>query len=271
MLVDALPEKANLKQVLEDHKGLTVDVRMPSERQFRENQWYTLVLPFDIRVRDLSNALGYASVDLMNVANSKGGNLSLELFNQTIKANTPFIVQVDEKIDSLKKAQATDANKMGDIVFKGVQISTKNGNGADMNYVETDPFVQDAAHNTFTGVYNGKANVETTEYAIAEGPDEPVIVDGKDARGQFYHGYASRTWALFQTEAYWTPATGYEANVRISIEEPDGTTTVINGVDADAEVAYGEGWYTITGIKLDAEPTTSGTYIFNGKKVFIQK
>ena len=271
LLVDALPEKANLKQVLEDHKGLTVDVRMPSERQFRENQWYTLVLPFDIRVRDLSNALGYASVDLMNVANSKGGNLSLELFNQTIKANTPFIVQVDEKIDSLKKAQATDANKMGDIVFKGVQISTKNGNGADMNYVETDPFVQDAALNTFTGVYNGKANVETTEYAIAEGPDEPVIVDGKDARGQFYHGYASRTWALFQTEAYWTPAPGYEANVRISIEEPDGTTTVINGVDADAEAVAAEGWYTINGIKLEGEPATSGTYIFNGKKVFIQK
>ena len=267
LLVDALPEKANLKQVLEDHKGLTVDVRMPSERQFRENQWYTLVLPFDIRVRDLSNALGYASVDLMNVANSKGGNLSLELFNQTIKANTPFIVQVDEKI-----AAGKANGQMGNIVFKNVTISTKNGNGADMNYVETDPFVQDAALNTFTGVYNGKDNVLTTEYAIAEGPDEPVIVDGKDARGQFYHGYTNdREWSLFQTEAYWTPVAGSEANVRISIEEPDGTTTVINGVDADAEAVAAEGWYTINGVKLEGEPTTTGTYIFNGKKVFIQK
>ena len=61
------------------------------------------------------------------------------------------------------------------------------------------------------------------------------------------------------------------AKARIFIEDEDGTLTEINAVDADAEVAYGEGWYTINGVKLEGEPTTTGTYIFNGKKVFIQK
>ena len=41
-------------------------------------------------------------------------------------------------------------------------------------------------------------------------------------------------------------------------------------VEAEVEAEAAEGWYSVTGIKLDAEPTAPGTYIFNGKKVFFQ-
>ena len=55
------------------------------------------------------------------------------------------------------------------------------------------------------------------------------------------------------------------------IEEEDGTFTAINGVAAEADAAVaGEGWYTISGVKLNAQPTEKGIYIFNGKKVAIQ-
>ena len=237
-------EPIKLTQVLEDHKGVAVDVRMPSNRSFKKDTWYTFVLPFEIKVRDFSYALGYAVVDLMNEDNAKGGNLALELTTSTIPANTPFTLKVDEDLD---------AEDLAEIVFEGKTIDAK----ADY----TKPVaVTDAGGNTFYGTYEALEDMAINEYFIYQNT------------GKFYHGgHATRKFPIAQTEAYWVPKAGAEGNVRITIEEPNGTTTVIEGVDADAEAAAAEGWYTINGVKLEGEPTVSGTYIFNGKKVFIQK
>ncbi len=235
-------EPIKLTQVLEDHKGVAVDVRMPSNRSFKKDTWYTFVLPFEIKVRDFSYALGYAVVDLMNEDNAKGGNLALELTTSTIPANTPFTLKVDEDLD---------AEDLAEIVFEGKTIDAK----ADY----TKPVaVTDAGGNTFYGTYEALEDMAINEYFIYQNT------------GKFYHGgHATRKFPIAQTEAYWVPKAGAEGNVRITIEEPNGTTTVIEGVDADAEAAAAEGWYTINGVKLEGEPTVSGTYIFNGKKVFI--
>ena len=273
-LAEMLDEPRTLTQVLDDHQGATVNVVLNKDRQFRKDQWYTLVLPFDIRVRDLSSALGYAVADTMDLKNAKEANLKLDITVGTIKANTPFIVKVDETIPAgHKPAQNAQADLyMGDVVFEGKTI-------AEFEYLANDGVVSvaDQGGNTFYGTYAGKDNVLTTEYAIAEGPDYPVIVNGKDARGQFYQGYSNRTWPLFQTEAYWIPTEGSSAPVRIAIQEPDGTYTAISGVSADTleseagnAGAYGEGWYTISGVKLNAKPAVKGTYIFNGKKVLVK-
>ncbi len=237
-------EPIKLTQVLEDHKGVAVDVRMPSNRSFKKDTWYTFVLPFEIKVRDFSYALGYAVVDLMNEDNAKGGNLALELTTSTIPANTPFTLKVDEDLN---------AEDLAEIVFEGKTIDAK----ADY----TKPiFRTDAGGNTFYGTYEALEDMAINEYFIYQNS------------GKFYHGgHATRKFPIAQTEAYWVPKAGAEGNVRITIEEPNGTTTVIEGVDADAEAAAAEGWYTINGVKLEGEPTVSGTYIFNGKKVFIQK
>ena len=237
-------EPIKLTQVLEDHKGVAVDVRMPSNRSFKKDTWYTFVLPFEIKVRDFSYALGYAVVDLMNEDNAKAGNLALELTTSTIRANTPFTLKVDEDLD---------AEDLAEIVFEGKTID------ATVDY--TKPvFRTDAGGNTFYGTYEALEDMAINEYFIYQNT------------GKFYHGgHATRKFPIAQTEAYWVPKAGAEGNVRITIEEPNGTTTVIEGVDADAEAAAAEGWYTINGVKLEGEPTVSGTYIFNGKKVFIQK
>lgn len=238
-----------LKQVLDDHQNAKVAVLMPSDRAFKADTWYTLVLPFEIKVRDFSNALGYAVVDLMNTTNSKPGNLSLELITDKIPANTPFTVKVDEDIT---------AEQMAEIRFAGKTI-------APYEYATVKPSVTDNGGNTFVGTYEAMDDMAINEYFIY-----------KDT-GKFYHGgNPDKKYPIAQTEAYWVPADGTpSANVRITIQEPNGATTVIESVsaaDADAEAAegYAEGWYTINGIKLDAEPTTSGTYIFNGKKVFVK-
>ena len=236
-----------LTQVLEDHQNTTVGFRMPSNRSFKANTWYTLVLPFDIRVRDLSAALGYAVVDIFDQDNNSD-DVKLKLFVNTLKANEPFIVKVDEDI---KKAQ-----------MKTINFGGKKFLVPEFNYATEDPTITDKKGNSYTGTYAGKSPMATDEYFIAGNS------------GTFYTGDGTDTWSIKQTEAYLKKGAANGSPLRIYIEEPDGSTTIIEGVEAASEAAEAEaaeGWYTVTGVKLEAEPTTTGTYIFNGKKVFIQK
>ena len=261
-----------LVKVLDDHQKATVTVVLNKDRKFREDQWYSLVLPFDIKVRNLAYALGYAAIDLMNENNTIARNLSLELYNDVIKANTPFVVKTDNTIPagSRPAGDETTEHYMGDIAFVNVTI-------APFDYFTKDPSVEDKGGNTFIGTYRGKDNVATTEYALWEGPDTPVPdASGKDQRGSFFHGYTSRVWPLLQTEAYWVPNADSSAPVRITIQEADGTTTAISDLSADdieiagEDAGFAEGWYTVNGVKLTSEPTVSGTYIYNGKKVYVK-
>ena len=54
-----------------------------------------------------------------------------------------------------------------------------------------------------------------------------------------------------------------------SIQEPNGETTVITNVNAEAEFNTNEA-YDIRGMKMQSVPTQKGIYIINGKKVVIK-
>ena len=259
-----------LQQVLEDHKGLIVDVVLPSDRSMSANEWYSWVLPFNVTPRDFfypivtknedneitdykDSRWGLGAIELLDLAKSKNSNAVFTLTMDEIPANTPFIVKVDETVS---------AEKMGAIRFKNVTIANTNYVDADGNAVNPTA-VSDDNNVKFIGLYTPKTGVDATEWILNR--------ESATTPRKFLSGPNDKV-TLSQTRAYLKFGSEVlSANARITVEEPDGTTTVINGVDADAEVAYGEGWYTINGIKLEGEPTTSGTYIFNGKKVFIQK
>ena len=236
----------NLAQVLYDHQGYEVEVKMSSSadskfRRFAPDYWYSLVLPFKAKVRDIAKAFGYAVVDVMDKKNARANSISLAVYVGEIEANQPFVIKVDEMHNWPEMAAVT---------FGQQTI-------AEFDYLNEDPTDTDG-YNQFIGTYKPKSDFEVGDYIMREN------------HGNWQPYEDGKTYDMKQTEAYLKPAAA-GAPVRIVIEEADGTTTVINGVDAEAEVAYGEGWYTINGVKLEGEPATSGTYIFNGKKVFIQK
>ena len=242
-----------LAQVLDDHQGATVDVVMNGKREFIADTWYTLVLPFDIRVRDLSSALGYAVADIYNEANTKANDMYLKLHVGTLEANKPFVVKVDKTIPAgnRKAGDNTTERYMNEITFADVVI-------APLKYSTVDPSVTDAAGNQFIGTYKAIDDMDATQWFIPNGMND------------FYHGGdPDNKWPLVQTEAYWVGSNA-AAPVRLFIEEPDGSITAIGEVEAEVEAEAAEGWYSVTGIKLDAEPTAPGTYIFNGKKVYIK-
>ena len=245
-----------LQTVLEAHKGLTIPVKMPA-RNLVADEWYTFVLPFEVKPSTLfsDDYFGYGAAEILDASKSVGNSVVFSLqVAKPIPANTPFILKVENTVS---------AEDMNAIWFygedeKGVTIDNS------INYLTENPTTGKAGNVQFVGLYYDKKGFTADQRYNAKVGDDP--------RGFYPGGDKSGSIVVKRTNAYLQfPSAVASANARIFIEEENGTLTEITGVEAGAEVTDGEGWYTITGVKLDAEPTTSGTYIFNGKKVFIQK
>ena len=230
-----------LSQVINDHDGATLDVYLPGRSMIME-QWYTFVLPFDIRVSELSKALDYAVVDMLDPAKTNGYTFEIAMAN--IPANTPFLVQVAD-------------NHKGEIEMRNITIAQKliKAPETELPEVAAGDYKFVASYDSFKGLASNTLRMQHTSPTAKE----KFVVGNENS-------------AIRETEGWLElPAGVSGADVRIVIEEPNGTTTVIEGIGAENEAeGYAEGWYTVTGVKLDAKPTTSGTYIFNGKKVYIK-
>ena len=134
---------------------------------------------------------------------------------------------------------------------------------ADADYVNEDGnvFVQNANNgHQFIGVYN-PVKVYGAEYKWISKKGE--LVDG----GKYTEDNKAPMRRLI---AYFKLNTNTTTPARILIDEPDGTTTVINAVTTESMNVQAEGWYTLNGVKLQSIPTQKGIYINNGKKVVIK-
>ena len=260
-LNDLYLDMANLAQTLNDHKGRVVTVHMigaPDKeegcnpfRQWMRNVWNSFVLPFDAYPRDIVKPFQYGVIDILNIDNDVENNFSLAVTTKKVPANTPFIIQND------KNMRTAD---MANVKWENVTISD------NLDYLNEDPTATDAAGNKFIGTYKPKSDFTDVDYIIPENENEFfrfLAAAGED----------DPVYDMKQTEAYLEAFNPAGAPVRIVIDNEDGTATAIEFVGAEAvtTTSAAEGWYTVNGVKLEGEPTTSGTYIFNGKKVFIQK
>ncbi|MBO7592302.1 MAG: hypothetical protein J6T00_02885 [Bacteroidaceae bacterium] len=246
-------------ELIRDYAGTAVNkVTITCSEQaytIKGDQWYSMVLPFEATVREIQSLFnGFVGVDQLNqtASASKASEIRFTYTTKNVPANNPFIAKTDN-----------------DFTFTGATIS-RGDDKIMIEYPENedgtagDVAIEDANGNKFFGTYNAFFAPNKTEYDFVNLGRGAVQAMNKDA-------YVRPLGAYFQVAE---GVLNNEAPLRIVIEEFDGTETVIEAVEAEgaAEGAEGaEGWYTITGIKLDAEPTTSGTYLFNGKKVFIQK
>ena len=236
---------------IEQYDGETIDVTIKNLQTLMNagigtDKWYTLVLPFKVKVRDISNALGYAIVDIPNTNNDDEKVVAFKLHMGEVEANTLMAFKVDAPID-----WESEDYKNG-VTFKGVTIEAP---GED--YV----WATDKAGNKFVGVYEA-------EYAIDQNNQYFIYpADGKP--------YNAAQWATVHEAMVINPLTGYiefekaTAGARIIFEEADGSTTAITEVGAE-KVSAAEGWYSVDGVKLNAKPALKGIYINNGKKVVIK-
>ena len=263
----------NVDQALEDHKGYEdyegeegLSVYLPA-RELRADTWTAFSLPFEFRAPELSNQLFYGVIDVLDESDASENYKFTEVVNGKVAANQPFILKVAAEDASVKKGEiAMEAEDVANVCFTNVIIPAEDADENEFVYNDDTqwPFRADAYGNKFVGQYTGKTGLAASEWAISSNPSSKNL-------GKFVYGgdklkdvYFEPTVAFLQNKDNVA-----NADLRIIIEE-NGTLTDINAVDAEADAEVAEGWYTITGIKLEAKPTEKGVYIYNGKKVSIQ-
>lgn len=218
-----------------------VDVTFTSRNILQDN-WNVLCLPFDVTIKQVSDAFGYAAVDLLNPAPTDGNMHFVITSTGVIEAGTPFIVKPTSDPELGAKSN------FNQITFYGVDVKAFSAN--------PEP-VKDNSGNKFCGTFMA----ETTFYGdafwyMSKGMWKQAsnYTEAKPVKLGAYRGYIELA----------------SAGARIFVEEPDGTITGIDGLQLNNNEANAEGWYTVNGMKLDAAPTQKGTYINNGKKVIVK-
>ena len=219
-------------------EGVTVTF---NPRNLNVEKWNVLVLPFDVTVVELSNAFGYAVVDVLDEANSNG-NMSFKLkVSGKIYANTPFMIYPSDAKQNLNQ-----------VVFENRTINKQT-------YTATVA-VKDAKNNKFVGTYK-TANIYGEKYYYMKA--------GEWKRAGLFS--ETNPAPVNPLRAYIDLSESTAAAPIITIEEPDGNTTAIKVLDVDTMETYSvDGWYTLNGVKLQGIPTQKGIYINNGKKVVVK-
>ena len=214
-------------------------VILESDRQIKKNVWASLVLPFNTTVRKVSEALGYAVVDMF-VEDLNSAAMNFKLHMGEIPAYTPFLVKTDETIN------------LNTVKFAGVRVlALSDANRGNLTQSNKS--------------YNFVGNMKYAEVGQDWWSDGTSMTE----EGIQFNKYRG-TKACVALKAYITAKGDVTAAPMIYIEEPDGSTTAINAITAEKVNAVKEGWYTLNGVKLQAAPTQKGIYINNGMKVVIK-
>lgn len=222
-----------------------VDVTF-ADRKINAGTWNVIALPFATTVKEVSDAFGYAAVDVLNEAGTTPGEVHFQVISSgSIPAYTPFIIKTTDDEGIAK----TNFNQ---VTFHNVNIEAwpEAKNNA----------ITDAAGNEFIGTFMAKTPIF--------GQDMWYMTKGAWYDARKYTESTALTLKAFRAYIHFieVPAEG----ARVFIEEPDGSITAINGLQLNNNEANAEGWYTVNGMKLDAAPTQKGTYINNGKKVIVK-
>ncbi|MBR1447662.1 MAG: hypothetical protein IJ588_02805 [Prevotella sp.] len=221
------------------NKNLKKNVRIKG-RKLYANQWNAVTLPFAVNPLEFCKAINaYAVFDVLQTSGEK---MNFKITINDIEAYTPFLVKVDKEI------------ALNDITFNKVTIEPIN----DENLTQSN----DAY--SFVGTLN-KGDYDGKLWSFQPNDDNGDIK-------VLLRAEVDEKYSINAFNAY---ITSKEANADtpapvIIIEEADGSTTSIVGVNAEGIAVTADGWYTLNGVKLNAAPTQKGIYIQNGKKVVVK-
>jgi hypothetical protein len=193
---------------------------------------------------------GYAVVDLLNKDANDGNIHFVVTTSGVIPAGTPFVFKPT-------KDAAGAVTDFDQVRFEDVEVLPLKDFATKELFVEGgNTYAKDAANNKFWGTFKETTFEGKKFWYMSKG-------DWKDASQRSVTLKSYRAYVEFD-----------EANVaagaRIFVEEADGTITAIKGIDANGQLIAADGWYTVNGVKLNAAPTQKGTYIKDGKKVFVK-
>lgn len=250
-------------------------VRYNLRRKFDVKAWNSFIVPFDIPADQVKTAFSGGTEDAQVkvskfkeiTENANSRQIIFEKVNldqEGIKADTPYIIWVGKNADVTDKSQSYtfEYTANNNVTIKG-PIYHIDGI-IPKAFTECAPAYNGGSDITFHGFY----------YKNAHGaPAQSYVLSG----GKMYH--LTRTYTgngIVGTCWYMSSSSSDAKPITFSFEGIDGETTAIENVALAGKQSSGRGdIYTLTGVKVgntDLMPSLHpGIYIVNGKKMVIQK
>lgn len=210
---------------------------------WRDGDWNTICLPFDVDLTDESNPLYGAIARTMESASLQDETLKLTFADQVdkLEAGVPYIIKWE--------TSETSAIKFVNPVFRNVVL-----NGEDNSFRSDDMLVR------FVGNYDFQTFTEENQNILFLG-----------AQNKMYYPDGLAPTKIGACRAYFKLGSDdvevCASNIRNFVLDfgEDGTLTIENmpsAVDKNGDV-----WFSLDGQKLSGKPTQKGLFINNNKKV----
>ena len=217
-----------------------VDLTFTGRTLFKDNAWNTLCLPFDVVIEGSPLAGDNVQAMTLNAATSgqSGSTLTLNFDHApaTIPAGTPFIMKWDS------------GDNLTNPVFTGVTVSKATPTDVDFD------------GGTFKGTYSP---------IVWESENKSILLVGGNS---LYYPQPSggQNPRINTCRAYFQLADSTNASEFV-LNFGEETTSLNEELRMkNEEFATAAGWYTLSGTRLDKQPTQKGIYIHNGRKVVIK-
>ena len=214
----------------------TANVTLSGRTLYKDGEWNTLCLPFDVTLE--GSPLAGATAKTLTDATMTGTYITLT-FGQavtTLKAGTPYLI----------KWGSDEGEDIVNPVFTGVTIDSRT----DRNITKAD------GHVSFIGYYDAFTVTPSDDYIYYMTAGNQLKHTAKERVLK-----ACRAYFQFSDEAKSKPFV-------LDFPEENSATGIAIVGSATAKENTGD-WYTINGVRIE-KPVRKGLYILNGQKVVIK-
>ena len=221
--------------------GVTANVTLADRFLYKDGNWNTLCLPFDVTIEDSPLAGNGVEAKTLTSASLTDGTLTLMFGNAVteLKAGVPYIIKWNN--------DATNPT-ISNPVFQNVIVKD------ELNPVEQTGI-------TFVAIY--------TPVDIGVDGDNTILYLG--ANNKLY--WPNTKMSIGTQRAYFQLTGNHnQANIRsfsIDFGDDPEETAIVSLSQEDKRGGEADAWYSLDGRRLNSKPTVKGLYIHNGKKVAI--
>ena len=249
-VVDLVTLDENSTEAPEAADGVNVLVK----RTIAANEWGTICLPFAMSNEQVTAAFG-SDVQLCDFTGhdyeeASNGDITSITMNfepvspAVIEANHPYLIKVSSPVTEF------EVNNVDIVPEDEPCVEYDNGKTGRNRKVLSG----------FYGTYQANTTVE--EFCL--------FLSG----GNFYYSKGLTKMKAFRgyfwTQEILTKVENGSAGAKIGLVINDGETTSLNEELRMKSEEFGEGWYSIDGMKLNGEPKKKGIYIKDGRKVVVK-
>ncbi len=251
-------EELSNKHTLANYDGKTVNVSFPERILYKDGDWNTICLPFDVTVAGSPLDGDGVTVKTLKGASLENGTLALtftEGSETELKAGVPYLIKWT-KPDGYVPFNYNPEEPCYDLyapTFKNVTL----------DIILKPVVVTDLI--AFDGTYTSWEYKQDSPSVLLMGAENNLYYPK-------YYSYLNCFRAYFQLlggiKAIDPGLGGSIKSMVIDFGEEE--TDIEELKDGETGDVKNEGWYTLSGVKLAGKPSVSGIYLFNGKKVAVQ-